>query len=185
MLAVELGSIEAGLPETDQVTRDRLQCVEKGLNDLSNDMRRTAYQLHPSVLEHLGLVDALETYCSEFSGQEGIKVDFRLRKSPGQIPKGVALCLYRVAQEALRNAARHSGAARASVTLARTGGRLTLTVEDRGRGFDPSVVAGKRGLGLISMKERVTAAGGSLTIDARPGAGTRVQVQVPLAGGSE
>jgi signal transduction histidine kinase len=90
-----------------------------------------------------------------------------------------------VAQEALRNAARHSGAARASVTLARTGGRLTLTVEDRGRGFDPSVVAGKRGLGLISMKERVTAAGGSLTIDARPGAGTRVQVQVPLAGGSE
>jgi signal transduction histidine kinase len=159
--------------------------MEMRLKGLSNDVRRTAYQLHPSILEHLGLVDALETYCSDFSAQEGIKVDFRVRKVPGPIPKAVALCLYRVSQEALRNIAKHSGAAGACVTLAGKGDRIMLTVEDQGRGFDPSVIEGKRGLGLISMKERVTAAGGFLTIEARPGAGTRVQVQIPLAGGSE
>jgi PAS domain S-box-containing protein len=185
MLAVEIGGMEAKLAPSDRTIREQLQCLEKRLNGLSDDVRRTAYQLHPSVLEHLGLADALETYCSEFSGQEKIKVDFRLRKVPGTIPKGVALCLYRVAQEALRNIARHSGAARAAVTLAGTRAGLVLTLEDRGQGFDPAVVEGKRGLGLISMKERVTAAGGSLTIETRPGAGTRVRVQIPVAGGSE
>jgi PAS domain S-box-containing protein len=185
MLAVELGGIEAKLPPSDRVIREQLQSFEKRLNGLSDDVRRTAYQLHPSILEHLGLADALETYCGEFSAQEKIKVDFRLRKVPGTIPKGIALCLYRVAQEALRNIARHSGSRRASVTLAGKGAGLTLTLEDHGRGFDPAVIEGKRGLGLISMKERVSAAGGLLAIEARPGAGTRVRVQIPVGGGSE
>jgi PAS domain S-box-containing protein len=185
MLAVELGSIEAKIPESDCAIRAQLQCVEKRLNGLSDDVRRTAYRLHPSVLEHLGLVEALQTYCTEFSGQEGIKVDFRLRHVPDTIPKGTALCLYRVAQEALRNIAKHSGASRASVTLAGTRAGATLTVVDQGRGFDAAAVEGKRGLGVVSMKERVTAAGGLLTIEARPGAGTRVRVQIPLDGESQ
>jgi signal transduction histidine kinase len=184
-LAIELGSIEATLPESNPEAHERLRSLEKRLNGLSDNVRRTAYQLHPSILEHLGLADALETYCSEFSAQEGIKVCFQLRKMPGAIPKNVALCLYRVAQEALRNVARHSGAARASVTLAGAGGGITLTVADQGTGFDPSMVEGKRGLGLISMKERVSAAGGLLTINARPGVGTRIQIRIPLGGGSE
>ena len=185
MLACEVGSIESKIPQSDQMIRGRLQSMETRLKDLSNDVRRTAYQLHPSVLEHLGLVDALETYCGDFSAQEGIKVDFRTRKVPGPLPKEVALCLYRVTQEALRNIARHSGAARASVTVAGMSGAITLSVEDQGRGFDPSMIEGSRGLGLISMEERVTAAGGFLTIDSRPDTGTRVQVQIPLARGSE
>lgn len=185
MLAIEVGSIEAKIPQSDHTTHGRLQSMEKSLKDLSNNVRRTAYQLHPSVLEHLGLVDALETYCGDFSAQEGINVDFRTRKVPAPIPKELALCLYRVAQEALRNIARHSGAARASVTVAGMSGAITLSVKDQGRGFDPSVIGGKRGLGLTSMKERVTAAGGFLTIDSRPDAGTRVQVQIPLARGPE
>jgi PAS domain S-box-containing protein len=185
MLAVELGGVEARLPQSESTIREQLLSVEKRLKGLSDDVRRTAYRLHPSVLEHLGLVDALETHCVEFSAQEGINIDFRRRRVPAPIPKGVALCLYRVAQEALRNIVRHSGAARASVTLAGMSGAITLSVEDQGRGFDPSMVEGKRGLGLTSMKERAIAAGGLLTIDARPGAGTRVQVQIPLAGGSK
>jgi len=185
MLAVELGGIEAKLPPSDRAIREQLHCVEKRLNGLSDDVRRTAYQLHPSILEHLGLADALETYCGEFSAQQKIKVAFRLRKVPAGIPKGVALCLYRVAQEALRNIARHSGSRRASVILAGASAGLTLTLEDHGRGFDPAVLERNRGLGLISMRERVSAAGGSLTIQARRGAGTRVQVQIPLKGGSE
>jgi signal transduction histidine kinase len=185
MLAIELGSIEAMLPQSDLEAHDRLRSAEKRLTGLSDDVRRTAYQLHPSTLEHLGLADALEAYCGEFSKQEKIKVGFHLRKIPGPIPKNVALCLYRVAQEALRNVARHSGAKRASVTLASAGGGITLTLEDQGRGFDPSVVEGKRGLGLISMKERVAAAGGLLTIGTRPGGGTRVDIRIPIAGGVE
>jgi PAS domain S-box-containing protein len=184
-LAIELGSIEATLPESERKTHERLRSLEKRVNGLSDNVRRTAYQLHPSTLEHLGLADALETYCSEFSAQEGIKVGFQLRKMPGAIPKNVALCLYRVAQEALRNVARHAGAARASVTLAGAGDGITLTVEDQGRGFDPSMVEGKRGLGLISMKERVAAAGGFLTIKTRPKVGTRVEIRIPLTAGSE
>jgi len=180
LLAIELGSIEAGLPESECVTRDRLQSAEKRLNSLCDDVRRTAYQLHPSILEHLGLVKALETYCGEFSGDQGLKVCFRRRKLPEMIPKGAALCLYRVVQEALHNVAKHSGAARVSGALTGTGRELALTVEDQGRGFDPAVMAGRRGLGLIRMKERVAAAGGVLTVDALPGSGTRVRVQIPL-----
>jgi PAS domain S-box-containing protein len=185
MLAVELGGLEARLPEPDGEIRAQLRYVEKRLNEVSDDVRRTAYQLHPSVLEHLGLVEALETYCNEFSGQQGLKVSFRRRKLPEMIPTGVALCLYRVVQEALHNVRKHSGAARASVSLTGTGGGLVLTVEDLGRGFDPAAMRGKRGLGLVSMKERVAAAGGVLTISARPGEGSRVQVQIPLKRESE
>lgn len=127
----------------------------------------------------------METYCGEFSAQQGLTVTFRRRKLPETIPTGVALCLYRVVQEALHNVAKHSGAARASVILTGMGGGLVLTVEDQGRGFDPTVMEGKRGLGLVSMKERVAAAGGVLTISARPGEGSRVQVQIPLKRESE
>jgi PAS domain S-box-containing protein len=183
LLAVEVGEMEGEIPDSASALREQLQSVESRLNALSDDVRRTAYQLHPSVLEHLGLADALESYCTDFAKQEAVKVRFRRHNVPKAIPEGAALCLYRVTQECLRNVAKHSGAAKASVTLAAREAALVLTVSDTGRGFDAASVKGKGGLGLVSIEERVMAAGGTLTIQTRPGDGTRIQVRIPLPGG--
>jgi two-component system, chemotaxis family, CheB/CheR fusion protein len=179
MLAVEVGEIQANMPDSAGESRARLQTVENRINALSDDARRTAYQLHPSVLEHLGLVEALESYCADFSKQEAVKVAFKQRYVPKGIPPAIALCLYRVTQECLRNVAKHAGIGRASVVLTGTGEGLALTISDAGRGFDLDSKKG-RGLGLVSIGERVMAAGGSLTIKTRPGDGTRVLVRMPL-----
>ncbi len=178
MLAVEVGELEANIPISGNAVRAQLQSVENRINALSDDVRRTAYQLHPSVLEHLGLVEALESYCADFSKQETVKVAFKQRNVPKHIPPAIALCLYRVTQECLRNVAKHAATSRASVVLAGIKAGLTLTISDAGRGFDPDSTKG--GLGLVSIKERVMAAGGSLTIKTRPGDGTRVLVRMPL-----
>jgi two-component system, chemotaxis family, CheB/CheR fusion protein len=180
MLAVEVGEIRANLsPRSTRAVGTKLQTVEDRINALSDDARRTAYQLHPSVLEHLGLVTALESYCVDFSKQEAVKVTFKLRNVPKSIPPATALCLYRVTQECLRNVAKHAGTSRATVTLAGTKGGLTLTVSDAGRGFDPDSGKAEGGLGLVSIKERVMAVGGTVTIKTEPGVGTQILVRMP------
>jgi len=109
MLVVEVETMERDLPESAELIRDALRSLRQRADKISDDARRTAYQLHPSVLEHVGLAAALRSYCSDFSKQEGIRVRFTHRDVPGGIPHEVALCLYRVAQESLRNVAKHSG----------------------------------------------------------------------------
>ena len=117
MYAVAVSEIEAGLPESAGAMRERLRKLEANLNGVSDDLRRTAYQLHPSTLEHLGLAAALEAYCQDVSKHGKIKVRFKQSSVPREIPEAAALCLYRVAQECLRNVVKHSGARRASVDV--------------------------------------------------------------------
>ena len=183
MLAIDMGEMEKLVPDADGVVRAQLQSMQGRLDALSEDMRRTAYRLHPSILEHLGLVEALESYCADFSKQEKIRVAFRPRNVPKAIPEGIALCLYRVAQECLRNVAKHAGASKALVTLTGAEGGISLTVSDAGQGFDPASVKGKGGLGLVSIEERVIAVGGTLAIQSQPADGTQVRVRIPLPGG--
>jgi two-component system, NarL family, sensor kinase len=159
MLAVEVGEVQEKVPDSASAVRAQLQTVENRINALSDDVRRTAYQLHPSVLEHLGLVEALESYCADFAKQEAVKVAFKQRIVPKGIPPTIALCLYRVTQECLRNVAKHAGSSRASVVLAGTKEGLTLTISDAGRGFNPDSPKGQGGLGLVSIKERVMTPG--------------------------
>jgi PAS domain S-box-containing protein len=182
MLAVEVEMLGRDVPATAGLVRDRLQSLQDQVAGLSDDVRRTAYQLHPSVLEHVGLVAALRSHCSQISKQERLRARFIHRGVPGLVPQEIALCLYRVAQEALRNAERHSGCSEASVTLTGTREGIHLSVEDRGSGFDPYLVRTQGGLGIVSMEERVRLTGGSVSIKSTPGDGTRIDVRIPLFG---
>jgi two-component system sensor histidine kinase UhpB len=141
--------------------------------------------LHPGVLQHVGLAAALNGHCAEVGRQYPIEVTFSAVDVRDGIPQEVALCLYRVAQEALRNIAEHADAHRAQVTLSSSEKSLELVIADDGQGFDLAGAQGAGGLGLISLDERVRFIGGSLAIRTGPQHGTEVRVQVPLGGGNQ
>jgi PAS domain S-box-containing protein len=151
---------------------------------LSEDVRRLSHSIHPSILEHSDLALSLEMHCREFSDQNGIATSFSARDMPAEIPHPVALALYRIVQESLRNVARHSGATEADVVLAGEGGtRLSLFVMDNGKGFEVSESKISPGLGLVSIEERARQIGASIIIDSMPEEGTRICVQAPLTRG--
>jgi PAS domain S-box-containing protein len=158
------------------------------LNGLSEDLRRVSHTLHPPALEFAGLAAALEAHCEEFGRATGIHVALAADLEGAQLPPDVALGLYRVAQEALRNVARHARVARAEVTLSAAGGVARLRITDRGAGFDHDEARRRGlGLGLLSMEERVRQFQGEIAFDSSPGRGTEIRVTVPLgtAGGSQ
>jgi signal transduction histidine kinase len=157
-----------------------LRTVREQLVRLSEDVHSLSRQLHPSILDDLGLVEALRSECVSFSRREGIAVSYRPGAVPPAVSKDVALCVYRVAQEALRNVAKHATANETQVVLAATGPELVLRVEDDGVGFDAAAVRAGPGLGLVSMEERVRLVRARLTIVSAPGRGTTVEVRAPV-----
>jgi signal transduction histidine kinase len=167
-----------GMPE---VALPLLQTVQEQLVRLSEDVHCLSRQLHPSILDDLGLVEALRSECASFSRREGIAVIYRPEDVPSTLSKDVALCVYRVAQEALRNVAKHAAVNDARVVIAASGPELVLRVEDDGVGFDAASVRSEPGLGLSSMEERVRLVQGQLTIVSAPGRGTAVEVRVTIA----
>ena len=138
-------------------------------------------RLHPAVLDELGLEAALREECAAFSTQLAIPCDVESKDVPISLPEDVSLCLYRVAQESLRNIARHAQASKVRVTLSGRKDGIALRVDDTGDGFDLKERKGKGGLGLISMEERVRLLNGKFTIQSHPGKGTSVDVFLPLA----
>jgi signal transduction histidine kinase len=150
---------------------------------LSESIRHLSHELHPGVLQHVGLVAALRGYCRGFEREHRLRVTFRGEGDLGRVPADVALCLYRVVQEGLGNVAKHAGATEIRVTLTGRGPDVALSVADDGSGFDPREARSRRGLGLVSLDERVRLVGGRLTVDAKPLRGTELQIVVPLAGG--
>jgi two-component system CheB/CheR fusion protein len=182
MLANEVNLLEQDLPASPDLVRDQLRSLRERVERLSDDLRRAAHQLHPSSLEHFGLVAALESYCPDFSKLYPIRIKFTHRGVPRSIPFDVSLCLYRVAQECLHNVAKHSGARAATLSLKGDKKGLVLSVIDKGEGFDPDAVTDQAGLGIVGIRERVRLVGGSVSIDARLGHGTEIDVRVPLHG---
>jgi signal transduction histidine kinase len=126
------------------------------------------------------LVEALRSECAGFSRREAIAVDYRPAAVPASLPKDIALCVYRVAQEALRNVAKHAAVNEASVMLVATGSELMLRIQDQGAGFAADGVRAQPGLGLSSMEERVRLVQGEFAFDSAPGRGTTVEVRIPL-----
>jgi len=177
MLAVDIETLQQQLPSDHEMHQAQLSSLRNRAVDLSDGLRRIAYQLHPSILEHLGLEAALRSHCAEFSRRARMTIKFVARDVPVRLPEGAALCLYRVAQEALRNVVRHSGVRQAALRLYGSPTEVCLAVSDRGRGFDPAA-KDLTGLGLISMEERVRLAGDRLTIKSRPGRGTRIEARI-------
>ena len=179
-LQFDVETLEQHLSPDLKSMKKPLLSIRDGVETLSNDVRRIAYELHPSALDHLGLVVALRTYVREFTEREGIPVRLTLRKVPAQIPAEVANTFFRIVQEALRNVAKHAG--KSSVGIALTGGsnRLSLSIRDNGIGFDADSVRDKGGLGLISMQERARLVSGDFSLETQPGRGATITVHVPL-----
>lgn len=144
-----------------------------------DELRSLSHSLHPSVLEHLGLKAALQSLVEDFEYRHNIAVHFLCLIDRG-IPFSIATVLYRIAQEALRNVAKHAGDARVTLTLSENAHELCLTIRDDGCGFDGGIPRTKPGLGLISMQERASLIGGHLEVHSIPGGGTTVGVRVRL-----
>jgi signal transduction histidine kinase len=148
---------------------------------LSADVHDISRQLHPAILDDLGLVDAIKSECASFSKREGISVRFEPTNIPEVIPKDAALCIYRIMQESLRNIAKHARVEEAEILLTGTGDGIQLCVKDNGIGFDPADIQGKGGLGLASMEERVRLIQGQFSIQSQPGQGTTIELRAPLS----
>jgi PAS domain S-box-containing protein len=181
-LAIAIGRLKHKLRESGNVTREQLTDLQDRTGVLLNDVRQLSHQLHPAALEHLGLVAALKTHCAEFSDLAGVPVTLTIEEGTEGIPPDMALCLYRVTQESLRNIAKHAGAREARVTLSAPAGGIELSITDTGSGFDPTDARQKGGLGLVSMEERVRLLGGRLHIRTQPGR-TELRVHLPFAQG--
>jgi two-component system CheB/CheR fusion protein len=175
----EIEQLASGPERSAGELRNRLGSLRHGVSELSEEVRRITKGLHPSVLEDLGLAEALRQLVREFGEREGMLVTFADRAVPSHISTEPAAALYRIAQEALWNVAKHAGKTHVKVTLVGVDNAVQLTVRDLGEGFDIGEVRG-RGLGLISMEERARWVGGSLQIDSTPGEGTSVEAEVPL-----
>jgi signal transduction histidine kinase len=172
LLSIQLESV-AGTNEGKAAAAAALTVAR----DISKSLRELSHQLHPARLRVVGLTGALESLCAELS-QAGVAIAFTHDSVPPVLAPDVMLCLFRVAQEALQNALKYSHATELAVHLSGTSDGLTLTISDNGVGFDVDAAWGA-GVGLGSMFERLQAAGGSLELTSRPGAGTRVVAILP------
>jgi PAS domain S-box-containing protein len=183
-LAMRCGKIAAGSTAKSSTVQEEMSAVCRELQDLSSDAQAFSRRLHPAILEDLGLVDALQASVDAFTAATGIPATLRTRGVPEDLPKELALPLYRIAQEALRNVEKHASAPSATISLLALEGELTLSIEDTGGGFDRAAVRGGGGLGLASMEERARLIGAEFIVDARPGDGTVIEVRVPLSEGA-
>jgi signal transduction histidine kinase len=150
------------------------------ISKLAEDVHGMSRQLHPSILDDLGLIKAVESECAGFSKREGIEVVFNPENIPGAIPKDVALSLYRIVQEGLRNIAKHACAQHACVSLRGIDGDVQLSVQDDGIGFDWTEARENPGLGLSSMRERARLIQGELSIKTQPEKGAAITVRAPV-----
>jgi len=180
LLAVNLDCLKQELPRMAPATSRRLEQIGAGLAELSSDIQTLSHRLHSSKLEYLGVVAAASSFCGELSEKHGVQIDFHPEAIPKSLPREIALCLFRVLQEALQNATKHSGSRHFEVFLRGVANEIQLSVRDSGVGFDPQKLLQRHGLGLTSMNERLRLVHGELSIDSRPGRGTLIRATVPL-----
>jgi len=179
ILGIDVAKI-VNQPETSENVRKPLRAMQEELIRLSEDVHALSRQLHPSILDDLGLIEALRSECACFSRREEISVSYLPQGDVRGVPKEAALCIYRVVQEALRNIAKHAAVNNAKVTLDANADQFLVRVEDDGIGFDLESIRSQPGLGLSSMSERVRLVQGDLLIKSKPGQGTVVEIIIPV-----
>ncbi|HET6862825.1 MAG TPA: MASE1 domain-containing protein [Pyrinomonadaceae bacterium] len=179
-LGLSISRLKRKLPTSNDELLDELGQLGSQAYDLTTQIRRLSHQLHPEVLEHLGLVKALESHVTEFGYEEHIETSFKADVRSEPLPIDLSVCLYRVALEGLRNISRHSGAKSAEVILRETNGCLMLQVSDSGFGFDVERARRGNGIGLASSEERIRLLQGSFEIHSSPETGTIMTARVPL-----
>jgi signal transduction histidine kinase len=151
--------------------------LRKQVEDLANDV---SHQLHSPKLDYLGLAAAAAGFCGELSDRQRVEIEFHSENIPKELPKEISLCLFRVLQEALQNAIKHSGSQQFQVSLRSGASEIELTVRDSGIGFETDEAIKGPGLGITSMHERLKLVNGQLSIDSKPQRGTTIQARVPL-----
>jgi PAS domain S-box-containing protein len=182
-LAIDLRTISRGEPCAGSPLDSRLQQLGGLAERLAADLQQMAHQLHPSILEHVGLEAAVREQVDEFISRTGLKTEIIVKKMPSAVRGEEALCLYRVLQEGLRNVQKHADATHVVVRLLGTSKGLGLCIHDDGRGFEcEGGVSHRKGLGVTSMEERLSALRGMFRLRAKPGAGTEIHAWVPLEG---
>ncbi len=180
LLSIELEQLKQKVPKGLEDVRELVRDLWTNAQEISTEIHRLSYQLHPSKLDHLGLAAAVKSLCDELAEHHGIQINFGQSGFPATISKDITLCVFRVVQEALRNVIKHSGAQSARVVLDLSDTAVRLTVSDTGCGFDVNDEQSKRGLGLVSMGERLRLVGGEIAIYSEPHCGTQIEVSVPL-----
>ena len=174
-----LGAAKRQVP-ADSRTKATIDEAQEMLIGMGSEVRHLSHQLHPALLQEAGLPRALASYCDEFTKTRGIPVACEADPGIEELSPGAALALYRIAQEALGNAAKHSKAKEVRVRLVRADGVVRLTVSDDGVGFLPRSAGNSGGVGLVNMRERVRHLNGTFALDSEPGHGTTVRAEVPF-----
>lgn len=180
MLAVQVQQLQ----ESPSDLGNRLEGFYNDLVNISNDVQALSRELHSSKLEYLGAVVAMAAWCRDFSRNQKMEIDFKSDVAH-PLPLDIGRTLFRLLQESLHNASKHSGVKRVEVELREASGEICLVVSDRGKGFDLATALQGKGLGLTSMRERVRLLNGTITIDSKPMAGTTIHVRVPLSSEAE
>jgi PAS domain S-box-containing protein len=180
LVSMRLGYLKQGPPASAVALDEALGAACEAIGIVVADLQALAHGLHPPRLELLGLEAAVAGFCEELSTRHAVTIDLRVENIPRDLPPAIALCLYRVVQEALQNAVKHSVSRRARVSLTRGIDTIDLTVEDWGAGFDSHEAMRGPGLGLTSMTERLKVLGGQLSVHSKPGQGTTIRAVAPL-----
>jgi PAS domain S-box-containing protein len=182
LLANEMEQFKQNVPSSSSEVAQRIGELSARTIAIAADVQFISHRLHSSKLEYLGLVAAIRSFCKEFGEQQKVKVDFQTHSLPSVLPPDISLCVFRVLQEALHNAAKHSGVKQFAARLWGTSDEIHLTVSDSGVGFDSKLAREGRGLGLISMEERLKFQNGSLAIVSQPERGATIHARVPIKG---
>ncbi len=180
LLAVELDQLLQGTPNLPEIRR-RVGEIQKQTSEIASDTQSLSHELHSTKLEYLGPVVAMRSLCQELEDQTKVEIDFKSRDLPSPLPPEISLCLFRVLQEALHNSVKHSGARHIQVGLWGTLDEIHLVVSDPGVGFDSQAAKASRGLGLISMEERLRLLRGTISVESEPMRGTTIRARVPLS----
>jgi len=185
LLAIELEEWKRHGSESSIDFGAHIEQVRQRLFEISKDVQALSHRLHSSKLEYLGIAPATKSFCRELSEQHKVRIEFSYSDMPRNVPSTLSLAFFRVLQEALHNAVKHSHAKEFRVELRGTPDELHLTISDPGIGFDQVEVMGGRGLGLISMRERLQLVNGRLAIESKPGHGTTIRASVPIKAAAE
>lgn len=185
LLAVQIEQLKTDVLDSSVEILSQVDELLTQTSQIAADVQTLSHELHPPRLEYLGIAAAMKAFCTDFSHRQQVETDFTHADVPRNVPPEISLCLFRVFQEALHNAAKHSGVRRFEVILRGTSDEIELTVRDAGLGFDCKTAKNGKGLGLISMEERLQLVKGSFSIESQPQQGTTIRARVPLHSGSD
>ena len=184
MLAIDLEQLQETLPNLSEV-HSRMGKLRKQTSEIAADIQSLSHELHSAKLKYWGIAAAMRGFCQEFGEQQKVEIDFQTHDLPSPLAPDISLCFFRVLQEALHNSAKHSGVRHVEVRLWGTSDEIHLSVKDSGTGFDRESAKKSRGIGLVSMEERLKLVKGTLAIETQPKRGTVIHARVPLGSKSD